>query len=132
MKIIRTNGYITLISVLIAGAVVLLIVTTTLLVGATISKSSLTLENSNQAKALVDACAEEALQQIRDSVNYSGGDTVTFGNGSCTYNVINNGGQNRSIEAEGNVNSISRKVKIDLDNINPEINITYWQDVDNF
>lgn len=131
-KVFNKNGYITLISVLVAGALILLITTTLLITGITFSKNGLALENSNQAKALADACAEEALQQIRDSVAYSGGATLNIGNGSCNYTVLSIGGQSRNIQSVGTVNGYVRKVEINIDKINPQINVTSWQDVDIF
>ena len=87
------------------------------------------MEQSNQAKALANACAEEALQQIRDSTPFTGTGNLTLGQGSCNYTVTSGGGQNRTIASTGTVGSIVRKVKTTIDKINPGINITSWQEV---
>jgi len=131
-KLQGNKGYITLISVLVVGAVGVAITTSLLLFGLGSSRSSFAAEQSAQARALAGACAEEALQQIRDSTPYTGSDSLSLGQGSCDYTVTNGGGQNRTIEATGTVGSVVRKVRVVIDTINPSINITSWQELADF
>lgn len=126
------SGYITLISVLIVGAVGVAITLSIILLGVGSSRSSYAVEQSYQAKALANACAEEALQQIRDSLPFTGSGNLTLGQGACTYMVTNQGGQNRAIIASGTVGTIVRKVKIIIDKINPTIQVVSWQEVADF
>ena len=128
----NTSGFITLISVLIAGAVGVGIVTSLILLGLGSSRTSFALIQSNQAKTLANACAEEALQQIRDSTPFSGTGNLTLGAGTCTYTVTKLTGQNRTITGSGTVGTIIRKISISLDKITPNINITSWQEVADF
>lgn len=125
------TGYITLISVLIVGVIGVAIATSLILLGLGMSRTSFALEQSNQAKALANTCIEEALQQIRDSTPFTGTDNLTLGQGTCAYTVTNNGGQNRTITSSGTVGTIIRKVEVIIDTINPQINITSWQEVAN-
>jgi hypothetical protein len=131
-KIKNTEGYITLLSVLIIGAVGLAIAVSLLSLGADFSRSSFAFQQSNQSKALANACAEEGLQQIRSSTDFSGGGNLNLAPGSCDYSVTNFGGENRKITATGTVGSIVRKVEIEVDMINPKINLTSWQEVADF
>lgn len=126
------KGYIALITVLVTGAVGVAITTSLLLLGLGSSRTSFALEQSTQAKALANACSEEALQQIRDSTPFTGTGSLTLGQGSCTYTVTNDGGQNRTITASGTVGTIVRKVKVIIDKITPSINVTSWQEVADF
>ena len=126
------SGYIALITVLITGAIGVAIATSLLLLGLGSSRTSFALEQSNQAKSLANACSEGALQQIRDSTPFTGTGNLTLGQGSCNYIVTSGGGQNRTIASTGTVGSIVRKVKITIDNINPSINVTSWQEVADF
>lgn len=123
------NGYITLISVLVIGAVGIAITASLLLLGLGSSRTSFAYEQSNQAKGLANACAEEALQQIRDSTSYSGSGNLTQGQGTCTYTVTNTGGQNRTITTTGSVGTIIRKIQIIISNITPLIQVVSWQEV---
>ncbi|MDD5626513.1 MAG: hypothetical protein PHW01_00645 [Patescibacteria group bacterium] len=125
----QEDGFITLISVLVVGAVGIALTISVILLGLGSSRTSFTNEQSNQAKALTNACAEEALQQIRDSVNFEGTGSLTLGLGSCTYTVTKLVSQNRTVTASGTVGTIIRKASIALDTIRPSINITSWQEV---
>lgn len=125
-------GYVALITVLVTGAVGVAIAVSLLLLGLGSSRTSFALEQSNQAKALANACAEEALQQIHDSTPFEGSANITLGQGNCSYTVTKQTGQNRTITASGTVGSIVRKVKIIIDKITPNINIVSWQEVADF
>ncbi|OGI26057.1 MAG: hypothetical protein A3J76_05635 [Candidatus Moranbacteria bacterium RBG_13_45_13] len=128
----QQKGFITLISVLVIGAVGVAIALSLLLLGVGNSRTSFAVEQSNQAKALANACAEEALQQIRESVPFEGTGNLTLGQGSCSYTVTKLTGQNRTIIASGTVGTVIRKVSIALDKITPSIEITSWQEVADF
>lgn len=125
----QEGGYITLISVLIVGAVGVAITTSLILLGLGSSRTSFAVEQSNQAKALVNACAETALMKIADSVPYTGSDTLTLGQGTCGYEVTSQGGQNRTIIASSTVGTIIRKVNIVINKISPSIQVVSWQEV---
>ena len=126
------KGFITLISVLVVGAVGVAIATSLILLGLGSSRTSFAIEQSNQAKGIANACAEEALQQIRDSTPFTGSGNLTLGQGTCAYTVTSQGGQNRTITSSGTVGSIMRKVKIIIDTINPTIQVVSWQEVADF
>lgn len=128
----NNEGYMLLLSVLILGAAALAAAVSILLLGLDSERTSFALEQSNQAKALVNACAEEALQQIRESVPFEGSGSLDLGQGGCTYTVTKLTGQNRAVIVSGTVGTIIRKVSIALDKITPSINITSWQEVDDF
>lgn len=128
----NNQGFITLISVLIVGAVGTAIAVSLILLGIGSSRTSFAVEQSNQAKALANACAEEALQQIRDSTPYTGSGNLSLGQGDCSYTVTSQGGQNRTITASGTVGTIVRKVEVVIDTINPAIEIVSWKELPDF
>lgn len=126
------SGFATLVSVLLVGAIGLTIAVSLLLLGIGASRTSFAQEQSYQAKALADACAEEALQQIHNSTPFTGSRSLTLGQGSCSYTVTSQGGQNRTITTSGAVSSMTRRVRVVIDQINPTIQVTSWQEVANF
>jgi hypothetical protein len=128
----KNSGYITLLSVLISSAIAVSITISIVLLGLASSRNSFSVEQSNQAKALADSCAEEALQEIRDSDSYSGSSSLSLGQGTCSYTVTSGSGENKNIEAYGTVGTIVRKVEIDLNQLNPTLEATSWQDVEDF
>ena len=125
----RRGGYITLISVLIVGAVGTAATLSIILLGLGSARTSFVVEQSNQAKGLANACAEEALQQIRDSTPFVGSGNLAFGQGTCAYTVTSQGGTNRTIDTTGTVGSITRKVEVLITAINPSIVVSSWQEI---
>lgn len=121
------SGYITLLTtlfiVVISGAIAIGVLWTA--VGNT--KTGLTITQSYQAKALVDACAEEALQKVREQANFSGSATISLGNGSCKYTVTRHG-NNRTVTASGTVGTIVRKLYITATRT-ANTSIDSWQEV---
>lgn len=123
------DGYIALMTVLIAGLAATSITVSLLLLGTSETKMVISQEVSHRAKAYANACAEEALQQIRSSTGFSGSGVIPFGADSCSYTVTNTGGENREITAIGNASSAVRKIKITITIIVPLIIISSWQEV---
>ena len=125
-------GYLTLVVVLVVGAIGLAVAVALLLLGSSATRTALAVQQSAQARMFADSCAEEALQQIRSSTSFVGSGSLTFGADTCWYNVTNLSGQSRLITASSTVGTIVRKVRVNLDRINPQINVTSWQEVDGF
>lgn len=125
-------GFVTLIAVLVVAAIGMTVALSLILLGSGASRTSFSMEQSYQAKALADACAESALQQIRTYSYYSGTSNATLGKGSCDYTVTNDGGNNRTITASGMVSNVTRRVKIIVNKIDPLINTSFWQEVADF
>lgn len=126
------DGFVALISVIIIGAAAVSVAVSLLLLGLGSSKTSFALEQSNQAKSLANACAEQALEIIRENPPYSGTGGLALSYGTCAYTVIDSGGQNRTINAGGTAGSIIRKVKVSVSQITPVINISSWQETADF
>ncbi len=125
------KGYAILLGVLIIGAVGLSVAFSVVLLSTDAHRTSFNLIQSNQAKALTNACAEKALDVIRDNDAYAGTGGLTLGQGSCLYTVTGTS-PNKTIQATGIVDTTTRKVKITTDQINPQINISSWQEVSDF
>lgn len=123
MKTATKKGYITLISTLIVGAVGIAVAVSLLILGLGSSRSSLSLLQSYQAKALVNACAEDALEKVRDSSTYSGTGSLTINGNLCSY-IVTRDGLNTSMTASGSVGTIIRKVSFTFD-----ANGSSWQEI---
>lgn len=125
------DGYIALLSMLIAGAVGSVIAVSVLFFGLDSMRSSFDFQASSSAWAFANACAEEGLQQIRTSASFTGTGSITFTRGSCSYTVANTGGSTRSISALATVSSTTRRSFISITKITPRIVISSWQEVAN-
>ena len=128
----KPKGYITLISLIVVGAVATAVTLSLILLGLGSSRSSLSNQQGSSANWLAHACAEEALQEIRNNSNYSGNDSMAFSTGSCSYTVTQGRGEERSIQAVGNEGSVTRRVEVSVSGIEPEIIINLWQEVADF
>jgi len=126
------SGYIALITILIIGAVATVIATSLLLLGIGSARTSFTLGQSEKAKSLANTCSEEALLKIKRNSGYTGTSNLTLDGGNCTYTVTDLGGESREIQATGTVDTVVRKVKIEIDQISPKVNIVSWQEVPDF
>jgi hypothetical protein len=123
------RGYISLIGVLVAGAVATGVSLTLIIMGLGYSKSSLTLQQSVMARAYANACAEEALEQVRRSTSFAGNVNKIMQGGSCSYTVISTGTQSKSIRASGTAGVVVRRLEIAVTAINPLITVSSWQEV---
>jgi hypothetical protein len=117
---------------LIVGAVGVVIAVALLAAGITASKTSFVWEQSNQAKGLALACAEEAMQIIRDQSSFEGSNNLTLGKGSCSYTVVRPGGEIREVTATGAVGTIIRKIEINATRTGAQTFINSWQEVADF
>lgn len=125
----NTNGYVMLISVMVVGAIALSVGVGLLTFGLSFSKTSLTIQRAVQAKYYADTCGEEALQQLRDSVSYSGSGNMTFVSGSCTYSVSNSGGGVANISATGIYASTTKRISIVTSAFRPRVIVSSWQEI---
>ncbi len=127
-KLQNQRGFGTLFIVIVLGSVALglaLWISTSSLWsirGSTDNKSSV------QAKVLVNACAEVALETVRENTSYTGSNSVTIGSDTCNYTVVNTGGNNRTVTVIGSVGTITRKLQISTNAFNP-LTIASWQEV---
>lgn len=127
----QKEAYTLLLSVLIVGAVGIAIAISLITLGLGSSRSSLALEQSNQAKALANACVEIALVEIRNEPTDVSTGAITLGQGGCTYAITNLGGNNRKITGSGTVSEVTRRVEVTINQVVP-VDGTSWQEVADF
>lgn len=126
----KPHGFVTLISVLIMGAVGVAIMSALILQGLGSSRTSFASQQSLQARGLADACGEIALGTIRSNTSYTGTTNLTIGSGTCTFTVTNTGGSTRNISAAGTVATIVRHISISVATVSP-VTAASWQEVAN-
>lgn len=132
MKQTLQRGYTTLISVLTISAIGMAIVLTLIVLGSSAGESSFAEEQGAQARALAHGCVEIALDTIKSSSSYTGTTVVDpLGKGSCTYNVVDTGGNTRSIESRGVVGDVTQRVQTSLLNVAPIV-VENWIEVASF
>ncbi|HBH46468.1 MAG: hypothetical protein A2445_03920 [Candidatus Jacksonbacteria bacterium RIFOXYC2_FULL_44_29] len=127
--VLSERGYIALISVLVGGAVALMITLSLLVIGVESTRLNSVFWQSYLAKGSVDACAETGLQQIADNGSYTGSGALTLISGTCTYTVTALGGDNRRVRAIGASGTVRRKLNLNINGLLPSINVSSWQEV---
>jgi hypothetical protein len=80
------KGYMTLITVLIISAAVLIIGTTVSLLAVGQAQQGLSVTRGEQTLAFVEGCMEDALLKTKNSPTYAGG-TITRPEGTCSITV---------------------------------------------
>lgn len=125
------GGYIALISVLIAGALMLLVGVGSSLRGIDTLSAVSGEESSLRALFLGDACAEEAIMRLKGDLAYGGNETIIVGGGeTCRILPLSGAGNiDRVITAQGVVNNYVRNVRVDIAQVNPSIMIRTWASV---
>jgi len=132
-KNLHSRGYVTLLSVLIVTAVAAAVSTFLLLSGLNAAEGSFFYQQSQSARAVANACAEHALNQLRLDINYIGSETLSLGSGSCqVLLVLGSGNSNRTIQALGTAGDSVRKIKIIVLTVRPQIQLTSWREVADF
>jgi len=128
-----SRGYIALITVIIVGAIVLAMVISSTVIGIYQSHNGLLAENLAQADSLAAACAEKTLMELKNNENYLGNETMNLGNGQCQIAPIENlGAGARVVKTSGTVNQATKKIRIEISQINPAIVFISWQEVADF
>ncbi len=129
----KNGGYIALIAVLIVTATTLMMAVSINLESMDEIKISLAKNQSSKAFYLANACAEESLMKLKNDLNYQGNEILTFTYGACTILPIEETeNQNRLIKITGSVANYTRKIKIEVSQIFPEMEIALWQEVADF
>ena len=132
-KIKTQEGYIALISVLIISATIFVLAINASLFGVAESDMGLQKFQSSAAFYLATLCAEDALMKLKDDLKYQGDEILTVDDETCTILPLEGGGnQNRVIMTTGVVGGKVRKIKIEIDQVNPVMKIKSWREVVEF
>ncbi len=122
------RGYVMLISVLVFTVVGGVIALATMTMGIMSVQNNDALIFSAKSRSLANACGELALQEIKDSVLYTGTTVENIGDGTCQYTVSIDG-LGRDIDVEAHVNEYYSRLDIQVDQVTPTINVSSWQEV---
>lgn len=122
------KGFITLFSVILLTALSIALVAMLMAQSLLATKNSGDETSALKARASATACAELALQNLRDNYNYTGNGSQSLNSGTCGYLVTNLGGNNRNIQASSTVSGFVNKISITADASSPAIHISSWQE----
>ena len=129
-----TQGYIALISVVIVSALMLMVAIGLSLRSVSDLELSSAGESAARARALANACAEEAIVKLKGNLSYLGNETIIVDGGdSCTIvAVLGSGNTNRTIETQAVVNTYVKKIQVIILLLRPTLTISSWAEVPDF
>ena len=131
-QIDHDRGFVALAGVLITGAIAVAVASSVLFGASEFSALALSGQRSYQARALAEACANEALLAIHDDTGFSGSGGFSLGQGTCVYTVSITGLSSREIQVSGTVGTVVKRLEISIDDLSPTINVSEWQEVADF
>lgn len=127
------KGFIALTSILIIGAMVLVISIGVALRSVDEAYMSLGEQEAGRAIALANLCAEQALMKLKNDSNYSGNESIIVEGESCDILAVDGtGNSNRTVRSKSTVSGFTKKVKVEVLQINPEMQINSWEEVSDF
>lgn len=124
----KNRGFGTLLIVILLGGVALALTLTLSTSSLWSIRGSIDSKSSNITKSLVNACAEIALEAMRENNSYTGTSSVALSGNSCSYTVTNTGGVTRLVTVSGTVSGVTRKFSITTSSFNP-LTVASWQEL---
>lgn len=126
------KGYIALFSVIVLGAVSIVVAVSVLSTGVSASKFSFSVEEKIHSRIVSASCAEEMLQQILDTGLDSGSGNMSIASGTCTYTIIQTGLDSLRLNVEGVKGGAISRLRIEIASSTPRIKLSSWQEVSSF
>lgn len=127
------KGFIALTAVLIMGALFLSIsigITSRSILGV---DESIGLLQSQQAQKISEACVEFVLIELLRTLQYTGGQTLAIGAGSCDIlSIVGSGNDNRQIQIVTTVGEYVHRVEVEVSVSNPDLELVSWNTVIDF
>lgn len=122
----NNKGYIAITSILIILAVVLTIGTTVSLISINNIQASLTDQKGEEALAIVEGCAEDALLRLNN--NNSIPVTITLPEGNCNITNISNVGNDWTFTVSTTILNYSKSLQISATRTNT-VQVTSWMEI---
>jgi len=131
--ILKQDGYIALIGVILLGAGILVALLSLSLGVGTGTKMIWQRVGAEKSSFLAIACAEEALESLWQDPAYIGNEILTFDEGLCGILPVEQGvGDERTIKTYGTISNTTRRLKLTINTITPQIEISKWEEVADF
>lgn len=126
------KGYIALISVILIGALGTAVMVSVIASGVSATKTDYALQQGGGGRALASSCVEEALQKIVETGTSSSTGNLSLGQGTCSYVITSQNGQNIKVNATGILSTITTKIQVLIATTSPAMTLSSWQEVVDF
>ena len=94
-------------------------------------ESAYDFENGESSLSIAEGCMEEALESVRENASYGlglGTIVLAVSDGSCTINIIDRGGGQRTVETEGIFKEYHRRIEAQVTLLENSIVVDSWQE----
>jgi hypothetical protein len=120
------KGYIAITSILVILAVVLTVGTTVSLLSVNNIQASLTDQKGEEALALVEGCAEDALLRLNNNNSIPG--SISLPEGNCNITNISNVGNDWTFTVSATILSYTKSLQINATRTNT-VQVTSWLEI---
>ncbi len=126
------KAYITIVTVITISAVSIAVVISLIFSSVGAAKIGLSLNNLSQSEVAAEACAEEALERIRNDKNYNSSFNLSLSNANCSASVLKNSDSHFIIRSTGLSGESLSRLLVETSQTEPKIILNKWQKVANF
>ncbi|KKQ35859.1 MAG: hypothetical protein US52_C0014G0004 [candidate division WS6 bacterium GW2011_GWA2_37_6] len=122
------KAYVLLTTVIIIAIVTTLLVANMIAINTESTVSVGVLRDSKEALFLSDACAEVAIDKLKDNNTYTGNEVLNISSESCSILLVQGtGNTNRTVQTTSTVGDSTQKVQIVITQLNPDTQIASWK-----
>jgi len=126
----KKTGFAAMTAVLILGIVATVLLPSILLINTDNIRVEMAVSSSGKALNLANACAETALNKLRNNSSYTGNETITYSIGNCQILTFVGSSPNYTIRTRSTINNYTKKIQVITSQITPVIIVTSWQETD--
>lgn len=124
------DGFVALVSVIVLTAIIGIAALTSLSIQSSRILSDESMRDSVIARINANSCAEKALKELVDDLNYLPGEEIDLVSGKCKVtNILGTGHNNRSIVAQGEYGASLKRVVVDIAFLYPFTKIHSWEEL---
>ena len=128
-----SHGYIALLTVLIVTTVLLMIGLSIGLGSVRNNQATLGQSDLFENRFTAEACAEQAIYNLKLDENYSGNEQINFGTSTCSIGAVSGSGpNNRTIPITSTLGGDTIRLQIVVGTTSPDTAVTSWEEVTSF
>ncbi len=126
------DGFVALVSTIIISAVTLLLIAGAFTISVIEIEKSDARFGSETARAWVNFCAEEALQEIRDNSEYTGSEEFEEEADYGCFFIVSGDFPQKIVQSMGFYSDYTKRIEIKVSDYNPLLVIDSWEEVTEF
>jgi hypothetical protein len=124
------GGYVYLLTVLVVGVLASAVTLSFMLLSTSALHTGVAVQQSAEALAAAQGCAEYAVHQLLTDPFYTGSETQSYGSASCDIlQTVGSGNENRTICIDATAGTVTRRLEIIIQQLLPQVRVFAWQEV---